>query len=278
VQRWTVPSCAPCNRDLGLTEKGGTLNGVKSNKANFEALFARFIEGIGGEILAEGPEESADFLFRSEKIVVELKSLQRDPGDEHARKLSAFMVEWARRGQLWVIGRTVVSLRNIHPQAQREWLNLLEAPIEGIIRKANRQIRSTKIRERLPDAKGLLLIVNDGNFLVTVPEEFMTLVARVLQKQPRVEGGSFPISEALCIFLTGSLRQGSKTSFGFQVQLNPSPIPRCGFFKASLGLSGPLTSVELLGVQSPKMFGKSHPQTDGEFSSRTCVSSTPWHR
>jgi hypothetical protein len=110
----------------------------------------------------------------------------------------------------------------------------LEAPIEGIIRKANRQIRSTKIRERLTHAKGLPLIVNDGNFLVTVPEEFMTLVAGVLQKQTEGGGRKFPISEVLCIFLIGSLRQGSKTSFGFQVQLNPSPIPLCGFFKASL--------------------------------------------
>jgi hypothetical protein len=55
------------------------------------------------------------------------------------------------------------------PQAQREWLDLLESPIEGIIRKANRQIRSTKTRERMTGAKGLLLIVNDGNFLHTAP-------------------------------------------------------------------------------------------------------------
>jgi hypothetical protein len=110
---------------------------VKLDQENFETLFARFIEGIGGEILAAGPEETADLLFRAENIVVELKTLQRDSRDEHARKLSLLMATWAKRGLLWVIGRTVVNLRNVHPQARREWLNLLEAPIEGIIRKAS---------------------------------------------------------------------------------------------------------------------------------------------
>ena len=67
------------------------LHGVKSNKANFEALFARFIEGIGGEILSEGPEESADFPFRSEKIVVELASFV----DANEEKVIGYL-EWAR--------------------------------------------------------------------------------------------------------------------------------------------------------------------------------------
>jgi hypothetical protein len=126
---------------------------VKSNKPDFEAVFARFIERIGGEILATGPEESADFVFRSERIVVELKTLQRDPRDEHVRKLAALADTWTQRGQLRVYGRTAINLRDMHPEAQREWLDLLQAPIEGIIRKANRQIRSTKNRERLTDSK-----------------------------------------------------------------------------------------------------------------------------
>jgi hypothetical protein len=156
---------------------------VKSNKPDFEAVFARFIERIGGEILATGPEESADFMFRRDRIVVELKTLQQDQRDEHVRKLTVLINTWTQKGQLRICGTPVISLRKMHPEPQREWLHLLEAPIEGIVRKANRQIWLTKNRERMTDAKGLLLIVNDGNMLHTAPLVFMNLVARILQRR-----------------------------------------------------------------------------------------------
>lgn len=151
--------------------------------SQFELVFNRFVESIGGEVVPESAAESADFVFRSERIVAELKTLERDPREEHVRKLAALAAGWHRRRQVPVYGTTVIDLRRTHPVAQREWLDLLEAPIEGIIRKANRQIRSTKDHEHLKDAKGLLLIVNDGNLLHTAPIVFMTLVARVLQKR-----------------------------------------------------------------------------------------------
>jgi hypothetical protein len=116
----------------------------------FEQIFDRFVESIGGEVIPKSDVESADFLFRADKIVAELKTLERDARDEHVRKLLGLAQEWDRRGQVRVIGRAVLSLRKIHPQAQREWLDLLEAPIEGIARKANRQIRSTTEADRLP--------------------------------------------------------------------------------------------------------------------------------
>jgi hypothetical protein len=207
---------------------------MKSDQEAFETVFGRFIEAIGGEILAEGPEETADFLFRVEKIVVELKTLQRDSRDEHAKKLAALMATWAKRGLLWVIGRTVVNLRNVHPQAQREWLDLLETPIEGIIRKANRQIRSTKMRERLPDAKGLLLIVNDGNFLVGVPEEFMTLVARVLQKRTRSGEPKFPHIRGVVYFSYRIVAAGEKNLFWLPGTIEPAADSVMQIFQSRL--------------------------------------------
>lgn len=150
--------------------------------SQFELIFNRFVESIGGEVVPKSAMESADFVFRSEKIIAELKTLERDPREEHVRKLAALAQGWNRRRQVVVYGTAAANLQRIHPAAQREWLDLLEAPIEGIIRKANRQIRSTKDHEHLQDAKGLLLIVNDGNLLHTAPIVFMTLVARVLQK------------------------------------------------------------------------------------------------
>lgn len=195
---------------------------MNPSKPDFEAVFARFIERIGGEILATGPEESADFVFRAEQIVVELKTLQRDPRDEHAKKLAALASTWNQRGHLRVYGRTTISLRDMHPEVQREWLDLLETPIERIIRKAHRQIRSTKNRERLMDAKGLLLIVNDGNFLHTAPLEFMTIVARVLQQRTAQGERKFPHIRGIVYFSYRVLAAGEPNLFWVPGTLEPA--------------------------------------------------------
>jgi hypothetical protein len=136
-----------------------------------------------GEVLLEGAHKNADYLFRTDKIVAELKSLEEDPRDEHVQKLLDLTRGWSRRGLMRVYGTAQVKLRELPLEAQREWLKLLESPVEAIIRKANRQIRSTKKIEKLSDGKGLLLILNDGNLLHTEPVNFMTLLARVPQKR-----------------------------------------------------------------------------------------------
>ncbi len=158
----------------------------------FEIIFGGFIESIGGEVLTRSEEESADFIFRGAKVVIELKTLERDASVEHAQKLGGLATGWGRRGRVRVYGTTVMDLQTIHPECQLEWLDLLEAPIERIVRKANSQIRSTKRREDLPDAKGLLLILNDGNLLHTAPIVFMNLVARVLHKKAAGSATKFP--------------------------------------------------------------------------------------
>ncbi|HET9406012.1 MAG TPA: hypothetical protein VFO39_02130 [Candidatus Sulfotelmatobacter sp.] len=148
----------------------------------------------------------ADYLFSADRIVAELKTLEEDKSADHARKIHALSQDWLKRGLLIGFGRFKISLPKLPPQCQREWLDILESPVENIIRDANAQIRSTKERLRLADHKGLLLIANDGNFLHTEPMNYMTLVARVLKKRknglPR-----FPHIDAVVYF---SYRVASK--------------------------------------------------------------------
>jgi len=194
---------------------------IKEMPNHFETIFCRFIESIGGDVVACSEEESADFVFREDKVVIELKTIERDQRFEHAQRLGALANDWGKRGRIRVHGTTVLDLQHLHPECQREWLHLLKGPIEGIIRKAHRQIRSTKSRETLPDAKGLLLILNDGNFLHTAPTVFMNLVARVLQKKAPGGGRKFPEVRGVVYFSFRVAAAGESNLFWVQGTIEP---------------------------------------------------------
>jgi hypothetical protein len=169
--------------------------------------------------------------FPGEKVEIELKTLERDARVEHAQKLGGLAIAWGRRGRVRVYGTTVMDLQTIHPECQLEWLDLLENPIEWIFRKANSQIRSTKRRENLPDAKGLLLIPNDGNLLHTAPIVFMNLVAGVCTRRPqRVPRNSQRYAES-CISRFASGLQVSQICSGCQERLSLRPIPTFALFR-----------------------------------------------
>lgn len=150
---------------------------------DLDKMFPEFVREFGGEIIPEADIKNADFVFSEDNIVAELKTLREDARQEHAERLQALVNGWARRGKLVVFGTTVISLQKLNPVLQREWLKILQAPVQNIIRTANRQIRSTKESRNLPEAKGLLLIANDGNLLHTSPTDYMNLVGRILDKK-----------------------------------------------------------------------------------------------
>jgi len=132
----------------------------------------KFVQSVGGEAIPESNETPcADFLFREQNIVAELKTLEKEARQEHDRKLQARVNDWMQRRVLVVYGRPTIELQNVPPICQREWLSILQRPVEKIIRDANKQIRSTKKSLQLASAKGLLLIANQGNLLYTTPAD-----------------------------------------------------------------------------------------------------------
>lgn len=159
---------------------------------DFEQHFRTVVLDSGGELIPETESETADFLFAKENVVAELKTLQEDARREHAMKLQGLVNDWMKRGLMLIYGRVQISLQNLNPTCQREWLEALQAPVQRIIHKANRQIRATKQSRGLADAKGLLIIANDGNLLHTNPIDYMILVSRVLQKKKQTGERQFP--------------------------------------------------------------------------------------
>lgn len=92
---------------------------------------------------------------------------------------------WVRLGLIPGSPRARVSLnlRELPPRCVREFIEPIKRRLEvSSIKKANRQLRETKQHFKAQDAKGLLLLVNDGNYMLP-PTMMARLLSRILKGQ-----------------------------------------------------------------------------------------------
>jgi len=158
-------------------------------QAPLQDIVDPFVRGLGGELVSEivgneSPISSADYLFQHHNVLAELKSLQEESFNESLReKLGERMAEWLRRSRIVVFGTTRIDSNRLTPDCQREMNDLIASHLQNnVVRKANRQIRSTKQSLQMPNAKGLLWVASDGNVDLP-PNTVWLLLNRILQKK-----------------------------------------------------------------------------------------------
>jgi len=148
----------------------------------------RFFKGVVLSDELRNPEfANADYWFPEFQVVAELKCLTEDLSkkEDFNKQVAQLHASWVRKRLLPNMGETKTKLnfRAIPPQCAREFLNLVKKKLESsVIRKANRQIRETKAYMQAPSAQGLLLIVNDGNFMFS-PGVMTHMLARMMRGQ-----------------------------------------------------------------------------------------------
>jgi hypothetical protein len=119
----------------------------------FEELFRDFVKEFGGEVLPESSDaKSADYLFRKQNIVAELKCLVIDQTEPMNIKLTQVVKDVVKQNEslLSLCDGKPLEIAKAPKEISDPWLEILTAPLEGIIETANRQIRSTKARLNLP--------------------------------------------------------------------------------------------------------------------------------
>lgn len=152
----------------------------------FEARFDEFIIELGGERIPPAStqgEMRADYIFRRSAtllidVILELKSLEEEGYDLYLAKAQAMASGWIKTGRLIVVGQVAVNYRDLSPELRSDWDNILLPFAQNLVRKANRQIKKTKADLKLPDAKGVILCVNEGNY-AHFPTDFLRLVSRL---------------------------------------------------------------------------------------------------
>ena len=196
-------------------------------KNEFEAVFSEFVTEFGGEVLPElSDTKTADYLFREENIVAELKCLMRNQTEDMNNKVARVAHDWVKKHKKLPPGYDgkVLEIAKAPKEISDRWLEIFKAPLENFIRDANRQIRETKRRLNTPDAKGLLLIFNQGNPLHNRPQDFRLLLVSVLRKRKPNRERKFPHIHGLVYFSFETVKtEKEKMSFWAPVQLQNEP-------------------------------------------------------
>lgn len=130
------------------------------------------VTDIGGQlvrdIVGRSPNfNNADYLFPEHKTVAELKILSVDQMREPniRDKMSQIYREAVDNGETDVIvyGEATVSSDRLSAEYARRIGEVYRAPVQGIVKKANRQIRQTREKLGLRGHSGLLILVNDNH-------------------------------------------------------------------------------------------------------------------
>ena len=157
-----------------------------------EREFQSFVRSFGGEVIADrvglSPNfANADYLFASARIIIELKRLVADKKDDASlkAKIQAKFDKWVKDGTVApIFGRVRIESKTLPLHCQRELLDVFKPPLQRRIIKANKQIKATLDRLQLKDYKGLLLIVNDGNYALEA-DAALYLIGRILGRNFR---------------------------------------------------------------------------------------------
>ena len=92
-----------------------------------QPLIDSFINKAGGELVTDlidtrNPPSNADYFFREQGVIVELKALETDTfGDSYKRKLGELVADWDARGLVEIWGIDVpLRLNGLPPECQDE--------------------------------------------------------------------------------------------------------------------------------------------------------------
>ena len=152
--------------------------------------FAEFVREFGGEViddsLAKDPhaQKNADYIFRKHSVIAELKCLEKDlfNDKEDIERLGRLIQKWTTNGTVdgstalrWVLGQ-----EDLPAECYREMIQLAARTIKTAVRSAKKQVASIKEQLDLPNAYGLLLLANDGNYFLQ-HQHFFGLTCQVMQ-------------------------------------------------------------------------------------------------
>ncbi|MDT5061288.1 MAG: hypothetical protein QOH63_1747 [Acidobacteriota bacterium] len=156
---------------------------------NVEEQFNEFVREFGGELVSKLlPKNTdiplnADYLFRKEGVIAELKCLEKNDygSKELEKKFNKIHSKWLHDGlvKLGQINTRAIDISSLPLKCQNDLFKLVGRQIITHIDKANDQIKETKKFLGLPDAKGLLLLVNDGNYLLEHHDALRFLARRL---------------------------------------------------------------------------------------------------
>lgn len=146
-----------------------------------EAHWNEFVLECGGELIAplisRQGVQNADYMFREQLFVVELKELRTEFFDPLMVRIGQAAKE-LNEGPM----EEDLPTEEAFQKFERKQFSILEAPLQRILKKANRQIRESKAELGLHDYRGLVVCIND-DFIGFPPFLVTDLLHRILARE-----------------------------------------------------------------------------------------------
>lgn len=141
-------------------------NGLFSNEFDPETYVDGFIEAAGGQrvtdILGSSiPSENADYFFRYQNVIIELKILKADFLGNKTYKLNHIRDEFLKKIKVSP-GMILGTDSGIPKEMAEARFRVIREPLQRIIGKANTQIKNSKDLLNAPDASGVAIFLIDG--------------------------------------------------------------------------------------------------------------------
>jgi hypothetical protein len=154
---------------------------------------AESIDALAATINA-GDVKRADFFLDKRSIILEIKALANDPSE----KPQVFVEKLCKERDIWVYGRTstteLFSKQSDGPSLEYELYSRVTRGCQDAVADAQHQIAGTRQLFNVPDALGILVLINESAPTVDI-ELMANRVARTLRRQegadlkyPAIEG------------------------------------------------------------------------------------------
>jgi hypothetical protein len=158
---------------------------------NVEDFFNEYVEYFGGQVISKNVQNlvdrpNADYLFKNENIIAELKCFQKDlfNNEEDIPRIFNFLDKWEQKKLIKNEDKFKIILgsKPLPKECYNDLLIACSKTIDRVLHKANKQIQESKRTFSLPNAKGLVLLCNDGNYFIE-NNMFLGLIADLMGRK-----------------------------------------------------------------------------------------------
>lgn len=155
---------------------------------NVENFLNEYVEYFGGQVISKDEQNlddrpNADYLFREQNVIAELKCFQKDlfNSEDDIPRIFIFLDKWEKQKLIRQGDKLGLLLgsKKLPTECQVDLLKACEKTIDRALHKANKQIKESKTTFSLPTSKGLVLLCNDGNYFVQ-NYTFIGLIANLM--------------------------------------------------------------------------------------------------
>lgn len=163
----------------------------RPENVDVEKFFNEYVEYFGGQVISKNNQNltdrpNADYLFKSDNVIAELKCFQKDlfNSEEDIPRIFNFLDKWEDKKLIEQEDKIkiIVGSKELPKECYTDLLNACTKTIDRALHKANKQIKESKKTFSIPNAKGLVLLCNDGNYFVQ-NDVFLGLVASLMSRK-----------------------------------------------------------------------------------------------